>query len=237
LQSIIQNHKTSSTPLGTTEFYERHIVPNENISNFAEEVQFSKTKVSRNLHNNTDNNNIQSLILNMLNFYVQKENNLQTEYMYYTHSEYDTSLTEFEGLSNDKRIGIYTNLNKIDATIILQLFQSLYDNNYFLFETENCEVLLSESNICSTDIINLYINFDLNIWIKYLTIYYTTLFGESESDSDIDVETNSDIEELECTYGSTNISNIIPNHFDNFPVKKNKKYYKLEQIINDYFHD
>lgn len=75
------------------------------------------------------------LILNILNYYKEKENSvLNKTYKYYANTEFDSNVTDFEALSNGNRLLLYTCLNPTDVFLLVQIFRSIYDNNYYYFK-------------------------------------------------------------------------------------------------------
>jgi hypothetical protein len=89
-----------------------------------------------------------NLITNSLK-QVKKELDSEHEAVYCT---FNTSnyTTEFECLSNEKRIGIYTKLNKINSIICLELLKMLYQRNYkfllYIYSGNNFVESLDDTN-------------------------------------------------------------------------------------------
>jgi len=77
---------------------------------------------------------VPNIIEKLIDYYIEKEKTSHNDYCYYTHTECDNNVTEFEGLSNSNKIGIYTNLEPLDAKIILKILDALYQKNFYLFD-------------------------------------------------------------------------------------------------------
>ena len=147
-----------------------------------------------------------TFIKRLLSFYQEKEDD--TDYRhekYYTHSSFDDILTNFETLSNNNVIGIKTRLNHLDATIILFLFEKLYDNNY---SYDDLEDLIDENNIYET--------------INNLEEHFIVLFDEDTESSNLSI------------YGSTYISDTLPNVIDNSDINI-QLYYTINDIIEKFY--
>lgn len=56
------------------------------------------------------------------------------KYKFYARTEFDSNLTEFEALSNKRLIILKTKLPEDDASIIIRIFQMIYDRNFYLDE-------------------------------------------------------------------------------------------------------
>ena len=111
------------------------------------------------------NKKIKNLVKNILQFYIEKEKNNNNKIHFYAHDEWDSNQTDFEALSNERRIILKTQLtdNK-DISIIFNLFQGIYDNNLWIFDEEE-DFFNIESDEERKE---LFSNKDITIWIKYL---------------------------------------------------------------------
>jgi hypothetical protein len=186
---------------------------------------------------------IKELVKNILTHYKNKEETEEGEYLFFTHTEFDSNVTNFEGLSNENRIVLQSSLNKIDVLLIMRLFQSVYDDNYYWIEDIN-EVMASfdESDIiiCETDIEKLASYNDSGIWIKYLTMkytedeedyynqYYEQLTDEEKKEQDEDID---EVKEYEASNLSATKSKPGIRDYG-FKPKKKQMVYKIEDIIN-----
>lgn len=72
---------------------------------------------------------IRKLIYNLLINYYNKELKSERSSTYYTVCT-NKYTTEFQCLSNEKRIGIYTKLSKTESLICLHLLEMLYERKY-----------------------------------------------------------------------------------------------------------
>lgn len=104
---------------------------------------------------------IRKLIYNILTYYYKKENKIKKQKQYYNYNltEYQS---EFECLISEKRIGIYTALNKKDSLICLKLLEMLYERNY-----------VQLLNIYSNNILDTFDN--IKLWINTLKIYFINI--------------------------------------------------------------
>ena len=117
---------------------------------------------------------IRNLIKNILHFYIEKEKNNNNKYKFYAHNEFDSNLTDFEALSDERRIILKTKLtDKEDITVIFKTFHGIFGNNlrlfnkkYFPFEIETDE---DKEKLFSYE--------DISIWIKYLKQVIVNNYG------------------------------------------------------------
>jgi hypothetical protein len=102
------------------------------------------------------------------------------EAKYFVHQEFDSNVTDFEGLSNDNKIVLKSSLAYLDIFIIMKFFQMIYDDNYYLFEdADDFNAFLGDDElICDEDSDVLFKYEDHNIWLKYLTKYYEDFVGD-----------------------------------------------------------
>ena len=148
---------------------------------------------------------IRKLILNLLEYYTCKEiRNNKNDYYYYSVNlkNYDS---EFMCLLNEKKIGLYSNLNKIDLKIIFRLLQMLYERDYMFLV-----------NIYNMFIFEIQISFvksleNINFWLELFNKYYK-------------------INEVNIIKHAN-----IPQSLKNYKTKKTTKFYKIEEIRNTYF--
>lgn len=91
---------------------------------------------------------------------------------YYVHNEFDSNVTEFEGLSNSRRIVLATPLDINHAHVLMRIFQCVYDSNYWVFE--DIESISDPDDISPEGLIGLLLYSDTNPnpWIEYLEKAY-----------------------------------------------------------------
>ena len=174
---------------------------------------------------------IRKIIYDILTYYYEKENKIQKQKQYcnYNLNEYQN---EFECLINEKRLGIYTNLNKKDALICLKLFEMLYERNYILLlniyymkeskqsedSKDNIEAkrknYMKESKQSEDSVRSMERNAsggrskdDIKSWINVLKTYFDTI--------------------------KLNRYKIIPEPLKNYKAKKPQKFYQINDIINN----
>jgi hypothetical protein len=123
-------------------------------------------------------NKIINLIKSILIHYQSLE--IDSTIKYYAHNECDSNVTEFEGMSNSRRIVLATSLNINFVHVIMRIFQCVYDSNYWVFE--NIEENSDPSYLANSSLKYLYIdkNYLLELltfsnpipWINYLEKVY-----------------------------------------------------------------
>jgi hypothetical protein len=181
---------------------------------------------------------IKELVKNILTHYKNKEDTEGGKYLFFTHTECDSNLTDFEGFSNENRIVLKSSLNKNDVLLIMRLFQSVYDDNYWVFDIEEFMACFegSDITICDTDIEKLSSYNDSGIWIKYLKTqykdyeedYYNQLTDEQKKEQDEDED---EVKEFEAyNLSATKTKPGIRDY--GFEPKKKQMVYKIEDIIN-----
>jgi hypothetical protein len=140
-------------------------------------------------HSKTDKK-IMKFVYDLMSKYKQMESESTNEYIYSCHNEFDSNVSEFEGLSNGNYIVVKTKLNPIHMPIIMRMFQSIYDDSYWPYEDlENecysCDGYLSDlyedypdDEFEVDDIPEKYrelrqklLNYDVDEWFKLLTSY------------------------------------------------------------------
>ena len=115
---------------------------------------------------------IKSLIKKILRFYTEKEAKSKSSYKFYSHNEFDANNSnEFEELSNARYIGIKSKLPKDDIIVLMNIFQSIVTDNYWIFEIDDIMEIIEDNgnddNITDEQLSD-YSN--VEIWIKVLTI-------------------------------------------------------------------
>lgn len=148
------------------------------------------------------------LVKNILKHYINLENESPAEYHYYCHTEYDSNITTFEELSNANKIVLKSKINVKYIPIIMKIFQSIYDNNYWIFES--FEDFIDQDIEFDFTTLDKLKNYDLESWCQ--------LFEDYSQDYNI---------EDERVYTSVpSVDNIYSKS------KKHQKVYTLEDIIN-----
>lgn len=160
---------------------------------------------------------------NVLQEYVKIENNITNNYQYYCHTEFDGSVTEFEGLSNSNKIVLKSRLNIKYIPIIMSIFQNIYDKNYwhlsengFLDDSFTGYDLVNDERfeILSSSTIN------LEEWLKFL----------DELSSNYKVSTSKRNSEIEDERIYETIPDVEASYFPQ--SKKSQKVYTLQDIID-----
>lgn len=117
---------------------------------------------------------IESLIHRIINYMIQKEEEIDQPYRYFTRNSSVSRLSLFDEMSNCNLIGLMTKLPDPDVKILLEMFQMCVDDDYFWFERIKHVVNIynnrnnrNNQNIPITEQeLNDYENLDL--WIKVL---------------------------------------------------------------------
>ena len=117
---------------------------------------------------------IKDLIKNILEHYVELEGQSNNKILYYCHNEFDSNVTEFEGLSNCNKIVLKSKLSKKYIPIIMLIFQAIYDDNYYMFEdTSFASSLYYDLDIEATEEMykDLMSYENTNSWLELLKLY------------------------------------------------------------------
>jgi hypothetical protein len=160
---------------------------------------------------------IKQNLIQILSYYALVDTDLaqKNSIKYYTHSESDEdNITKFDHLSNNNLIGIVCRLNPIQATIILRIFQALYDNNYWFFERENLAFCMDLPKSEITNIID--------------SIQFTQIL-EQHFELEFDEDNN-----VENIYGSTYISSNLPEPSILYGSYNNQQYLTIEELIKKF---
>jgi hypothetical protein len=158
----------------------------------------------------------QGKIINLVKLILNYYQSLETTgpIKYYAHNEIDTILTEFEGLSNSRKIILATSIETKFVPIIMKIFQCVYDSNYWVFE--NIENSVRVGQVDDDELLVLLTYSNLNLWIKYLEM---VCCGE------VDIfETSIANEQI-----YTSIPPIEPKYYRS---TKRQKIYTIADIIN-----
>jgi hypothetical protein len=92
---------------------------------------------------NIMSNPVITLFKNLMNYFCEIESKSTSEYLYYTHTEFDSNQTEFEALSCANKIVLKTKIQIKYVPYILAIFHSVYekyDDGGFAIDmfTEGC---------------------------------------------------------------------------------------------------
>lgn len=111
----------------------------------------------------------------ILQEYVKIEESLDNSYNYYCHTEYDSNVTEFEGLSNSNKIVLKSKINSKYIPIIIGLFQDIYDNNYWRLSKSYIDgyiyFAIDDDFQLTDEEIEKLNNYDLQEWMTFLDKY------------------------------------------------------------------
>ena len=166
------------------------------------------------------------LVIAILQWYDQLEHSdiYQNEKpLYFTSSEFDEdNLTKFDILSNNFQIGLISKLNHIKSAVVLQLFKSLFDNNFMIFDSTSGEFLFYDQNLTKSDLNDMY---DLNKtdkWIQVLEKYIDSTYDEIDELEGLDGVSYK-------SYGPVSIFENINNKINN-----QNQYLTIGQIIKKF---
>jgi len=200
--------------------------------------------------------NFKRLSLDILSIYAQLEileeinfehnikyNIEQKSLKYYTSSELissdlsDDVLTKFDKLSNEFNIGVVSRLNPIQASVVLLIFKALYDNCYWIFDSNTGAFLFKDLELSKSDLSNLYEKYDAHMWWIVLEKYISKTFEDEDEDEDDDDEDEDEdkdkIAETNKIYGSTYINLKLPSSKDDnqyMEIKDIIKYFCLDLV-------
>ena len=182
--------------------------------------------------------NFKRLSLDILSIYAQLEileetnseyNIEQKSLKYYTSSESissdfsDDVLTNFDKLSNEFNIGVISRLNPIQASVVLLIFKALYDNCYWIFDSNTGAFLFKDLELSKSDLSNLYEKYDAHLWWIVLEKYISETFEDDEY-----ADTDADAAETNKIYGSTYINLKLPSSNDD------NQYMEIKEIIKSF---
>lgn len=144
------------------------------------------------------------MLCDILEFYNNKEMKLNDDQYYYIY-ESCNYMSEFQCMSNDKRIGLQSKLKKSDISVCIKILEMLYERNYdFLLEIYKNQNLydIVIDDFCES------LN-DSNLWIQSIKKY-------------------NKINKITIKKYET-----IPLPYKNY--KNKPKYYEIGQIKEEYF--
>lgn len=176
------------------------------------------TKNSKSLYKNDLEFQLYRLSKELLKLYKKLEMNSSLEYKYYTHTEMDSNVTEFEGLSNSNKIVFKTKLESKYVPTIMKIFQSIYDDNPLIFDL-NEEIYLMEEieHYVNEDIVKNLKKLDVNTWFEFMNL---NIDNHMISDGCVNGEMiHTDIPKIDDIYYPKGIT-------------KKQKIYTLDDIIN-----
>lgn len=140
----------------------------------------------------------------ILQEYAKIEESLDNSYTYYCHTEYDSNVTEFEGLSNSNKIVLKSKINSKYIPIIIGLFQDIYDNNYWRLSKSNADgyiyFAIDDDFQLTDEEIEKLNNYDLQEWMTFLDKY---------SNKYIDHKYSIDSNKEQIVYTLADIVNLI----------------------------
>jgi len=163
------------------------------------------------------------LSINILKRYSSIEDSDYNNKMYYYTDSADLAdsvddiLTKFDKLSNEFNIGVVSRLNHVQASVVLLLFKALFDNNYWIYDKNAGSFLFEDLELSESNLSNLYVEYDVNMWSDVLERYISKQFDE------INV-----IDDNTSIFGLTYISGCSPSK------KDDHQYMSINNIINKY---
>jgi hypothetical protein len=148
---------------------------------------------------------IRQLIFNLLEYYSNKELDYKSSKYYYYSLNLNNYNNEFLCLVNEKKIGLYTKLKNKDIIICIKLLEMLYERDYDFI------LVVYEFFMC-----NIKINFiesldDIIFWKKLFSKYY-------------------ELNKIKILKYEN-----LPSTLKNYKTKKYAKYYKIDDIKNDFY--
>lgn len=82
--------------------------------------------------------NVLLLALNVLKYYEKMEQKMSKDTKYYVNVTSDSNVDNFEKLSNGNRIILRSCFPASDVFLLMELFHSVYEHNYWHFENYKC---------------------------------------------------------------------------------------------------
>ena len=128
----------------------------------------------------SDNTTPKKLVKNILTRLYEEESTWEIPYRYICHNEFDSNTTKFEALSNARLIVLKTKFTGNTLILLMDIFQAIYDNNYFKFIDSNTFFDDLESPFTYDDIKNEDIANPDN-FIKYM-LFFNTLHNNEENE-------------------------------------------------------
>ena len=169
------------------------------------------------------------LVKNILKFYLEVETDNPIKY--YTNTEFDSNVTDFEALSNGNRLVLKSNLDARSSELVVRIFQAVYDKNYVYFTESSGH--------------NFYIDDDSPQPFSYLDYQQMDLFNPNNYrqfilaymyyNKDDNVEPGADSYNEDGRIGNVAIYNTLPEVNHNFDRKcgnKRQKVYEVKDILD-----
>ena len=111
---------------------------------------------------------VKQLVKNILTHYKEKDETMSAEgakAKYYVRREMNASGEDFDGVSSENRIVLKSSLPYVDIFVIMNLFEAIYNNNYYLFNKN-----LYSGTINDDDKENLMFKYeDYCVWVNFFT--------------------------------------------------------------------
>lgn len=160
-------------------------------------------------------NKIINLIKEILSHYEELDNHSSNQIKYYCHTEFDSNVTEFEGLSNCNKIVLKSKLNTIHIPGIMKIFQAIYDNNYYMFEDRDFALEIYDNNdlVFNDQHMNDLMSYEnVDMWLELFDMFNN------------DCETSDDFIHNEKIYDD------VPMPSNNYRIQKRQKIYTIASI-------
>jgi hypothetical protein len=77
---------------------------------------------------------MEELVKGVLQYYKEKDDKSERSLKYYHLFEEEPLESEFELYSNNRLLLVKSKLDKMDMSVILSIFNNIYDGNYYIFE-------------------------------------------------------------------------------------------------------
>lgn len=175
-------------------------------------------------------NRIINLIKEILTHYEELDSQSSNEIKYFCHNEYDSNVTEFEGLSNSNKIVLKTKINLIHIPAIMKIFQGIYDNNYYMFETSEFAEMIYDNcdrEFTQNELNELMSYENIDSWLEVFDIYN---HDSVDTDNDLDDGQN------DSYIGNERIYDSVPVPNNNYRSNKRQKIYtigSIKQILDE----
>lgn len=76
----------------------------------------------------------QLLVFKLLQYFKNKQDKESEEYKYYTNTQDDSNVTDFESLSNANVLVLHSCLQPKYIGVLMNIFQAIWDDNYWYFQ-------------------------------------------------------------------------------------------------------
>lgn len=109
---------------------------------------------------------IKQVVQNIFDILKTKQN--ESSFHYVRNNEFDSNVTDFEGLSNDSKIVLKSNLSERNDKIAIRLLQMVLDDNYLLIEDiDELQAHLDET--FSNELITSLTNNNADVWYNIMS--------------------------------------------------------------------